>query len=379
MCPRTGRRRDRALQLKQLLAPRVNQAGGRCLAPVANVPVDERNVMRTMVLGLCTALLLTATGQAQEAKFDLPGLGGGAVSPDSTTLVVSVTPKAELVFFDTLAGKELKRVAVDFQPTYVAWGDKVLFVAQKNSGLVHVIDVDSGKEVGAGNAGGPVRNLVVVKGLCYATTGNREVAAIDAKGMATKTTAQGTFIAADPSGEFIYTCIDGKATTDVYQYKVEGTKLKYTEKSFRSLKASLINVQGLAVSMDGKAFGVVAGGGWTDQDRKKRYGIPIYGTDDMKSQLGDLDTGAYPAGVAVHPVLPLMFGCNGKEGAVFNAKSFVGGQKIAAGKEGTPVVLAFVARGQKLAYGTTGGVLKLVDLELNNDQKMQLSKAYAGK
>jgi outer membrane protein assembly factor BamB len=332
-----------------------------------------------MGLGLCVALLLATTGQAQEAKFDLPGMGGGAASPDNTTLVVALTPKAELVYIDTLGAKETKRVTVEFQPTYLAWGDKVIFAAQKNSGQVHVLDAASGKELGTGNAGGPVRNLVVVKGVCFATTGNREVSAIDAKGTATKTTAQGTFIAADPSGELVYTCIDGKATTDVYQYKVDGTKLKYTEKSFRSLKASLINVQGLAVSMDGKAFGVVAGGGWTDQDRKKRYGIPIYSTDDMKSQLGDLDTGAYPAGIAVHPVLPLLFGCNGKEGSVFNAKSFTAGQKIVAGKEGAPVVLAFVSRGQKLAYGTTGGVLKLVDLELNNDQKMQLNKAYASK
>jgi hypothetical protein len=340
----------------------------------------SKNWMRGLVV--LVAAVFVRGSHGQEATFKLPAIGGGAASPDSSTLVVSLTAKAELVFFDALAGKETKRVTVDFQPTLVAWGDKVLFVAQKSSGIVHVLDAESGKELGAGNAGDPVRNLIVVKGVCFASTSNRQVAAIDAKGTATKTEAQGTFIAADPKGDFVYTCIDGKATTDVMKYKANGPKLVYTDKSFRSLRASLINVQGMAVSLDGKAFGIVAGGGWADQDRKRHYGIPLYSTEDMKSQLGELQTGPYPSGISIHPVLPLMFACTGKEGAVFNAKSYVPGQKLTAPREGAPVVLTFVGKGQKLAWGTTSGdegALRLYDLKLTKDQQAELTKAYSGK
>ena len=343
-----------------------------------------KNWMRIGVVALVAAVFASGS-VAQEATFNLPGMGGFAVSPDNSTLVVSLTAKTELVFYDTVAGKETKRVTVEFQPTQMVWSDKVLFVAQKASGIVHVVDASSGKELGAGNAGGPVRNLAVANGICFASTSNREVAAIDAKGKSAKTTAQGTFIVASPKGDFVYTVIDGKATTDVYKYMVKGMELKNTELYFRSLRTSLINVKGVDVSGDGKQFGVIAGGGWSDLDRKRHYSVPIYNTEDMKSQLGELETGAYPCGMAVHPVLPLMFACNGKQGAVFSAKSYAAGQKLTAPREiqgaATPSVLAFVGKGQKLAWGTGGdaGVLKFYDLELTKDQKAEVTKAFSAK
>src|SRR5438270_4127743 len=124
---------------------------------------------RLGLVAVVTALCLNVS-QADEVKFNLPAMGGYAVSPDNSTLVVSLTAKAELAFFDTMAGKENKRVTVEFQPTQIVWGDKVLFVAQKASGQVHILDADSGKELAKGNAGGPVRNLAVVKGVCFAST-----------------------------------------------------------------------------------------------------------------------------------------------------------------------------------------------------------------
>jgi len=320
-------------------------------------------------VALAAVLLLASGSHGEDVKFELPAMGGFAVSSDGGTLVVSLTAKAELVYIDTEAGKESKRVSVEFQPTQMAWGDKVLFAAQKGSGTVHVLDADTGKELASGKAEGPVRNLVVVKGTCFAGTTNRQVFAIDAKGATTKTDAQGTFIAAAPKGDFVYTLVEGKATTDVYKYAANGTKLTKENEFFRSLPASLLNVKGLQVTADGKAFGVVAGGGWADQERKRHYGMPMYSTEDMKSQLGELETGAYPSGLAVHPDLPLLFACTGKDGFVFNAKSYVPGEKFAAPKEAAgaapPSVLAFVAKGKKLAWGTSGdnGVLKLYDIK----------------
>ncbi len=156
--------------------------------------------VRFIGLGLCIGVLFTNAGQGQEAKFDLPSMGGFAVSPDNLTLVVSLTAKTELVYFDTQAGKESKRVTVDFQPTQLAWHEKTLYAAQKSSAQVHILDAQSGKELATGNAGGPVRNLVAAKGICFASNDSRQVYAIDAKGRSAKTEAGGSFIAADPKG-----------------------------------------------------------------------------------------------------------------------------------------------------------------------------------
>jgi len=323
-------------------------------------------------IGLTSIFFLADRSCGEDVKFDLPAMGGGAVSPDGTTLVVSLTAKTELVLIDTVTGKEGKRITLEFQPTVLAWGDKVIFAGQKGSGVVHIISVDTGKEIATGKTESPIRNMAVVKDICFTSSSNRQVFAIDAKGTVTKPAAEGTFISATPKGDFIYTCIDGKATTDVYKYEVDGTKLTRTKESFRSLGASLINVQGLQVFGDGKSFGVVAGGGWSDQERKRHYGVPIYSTDDMKSQLGELETGAYPSGFLPHPEEPVVFASNGKQGSIYSAKSYASLQKIPAHKAvigaGVPVVLAFVGKGKKLAWGVnTGpeaGLLKIYDVEL---------------
>jgi len=341
------------------------------------------NCMKAGLVALVATVFVNG-GRGEEAKFDLPAMGGFAVSPDNSTLVVSLTAKTELAFFDTLAGKETKRVTVEFQPTQMVWSDKVIFAAQKASGQVHLLDAESGKELAVANAGGPVRNLALVKGVCFASTNNRQVYAIDAKGKSTKTDAQGTFIAADPKGAFVCTVIDGRARTDVMKYTVDGTKLKAVGTLQGKVRASLPNVQAVRISADGKQVGVVAGGGWADVDRKRHYSVPLYSTADMQSQLGELETGAYPSGCAIHPVLPLMFACTGKEGSVFNAKSYAPGAKFNAPREvagaAAPSVLAFVAKGQKLAWGTSDantGVLKFYDLELTKDQRAELNKAFS--
>jgi hypothetical protein len=355
------------------LGEEASEAGGFSPARIAEASgvsfMSMKNKFGLGWIALAAVLLLAGRSFGEDTTINLPAMGGFAASSDGGTLVVSLTAKAELVYIDTVAGKEDKRISVEFQPTQMAWGDKVLFVAQKGSGIVHVLDAATGKEVGSGKGESPIRNLVVVKGVCFASTTNRQVYAIDAKGTATKTDAQGTFIASDPKGDFVYTVIDGRATTDVMKYAVKDTKLTAEKESFRSLRASLINVQSVQITADGKAFGVVAGGGWADQERKKHYGVPLYSTEDMKSQLGELETGAYPSGFAVHPDEPYLFACNGKEGSLFKAKGFVSVQKFAAPKEEagatTPSVLAFVAKGKKLAWGSTSGdtgVLKLYDV-----------------
>jgi hypothetical protein len=90
----------------------------------------------------------------------------------------------------------------------------------------------------------------------------------------------------------------------------------------------------------------------------------------MKSQLGELETGAYPCGFIAHPDEPLLFACTGKEGSLFKAKAYTSVQKFTAPKEGAgaapPSVLVFVAKGKKLAWGNNSGdsgVLALYDIK----------------
>ena len=85
-------------------------------------------VIRTSA-ALLAVLTCANIGWAQDAQFELAAIGGAAISPDNTTLVVSQTTKTELVYFDTVAGKETKRVKVEFQPTELVWGDKAIFAA----------------------------------------------------------------------------------------------------------------------------------------------------------------------------------------------------------------------------------------------------------
>jgi hypothetical protein len=338
--------------------------------------------MKCVNIGLLSAMLSVASSRAQEPQFDLPAMGGFAVSNDNSTLVVSLTAKTSLVYFDTKAGKEAKRVTVEFQPTQLAWDGKFIFAAQKSSGQVHILDAASGKELAVGNAGGPVRNLAMAKGICFASTDSRQVFAIDAKGKSTKTSASGSFIAADPKGAFVCTVIDGRARTDVMKFNLDGKELQPAGTLQGKVGGSLQNVQAVRVSGDGKLVGVVAGGGWMDVDRKRHYGIPLYSTADMATQVGDLETGAYPSGCTFHPVLPIVFACTGKEGQVFSAKSFAPNQKIMAPREGATVVLAFVSRGQKLAWGISTGTtstLKFFDLELTDEQRAELDKVFSGK
>jgi hypothetical protein len=170
------------------------------------------------------------------------------------------------------------------------------------------------------------------------------------------------------------------------KYMVNGTKTQPAGTLAGKVGASLVNVQAVRISADGKQVGVVAGGGWADVDRKRHYSVPLYSTADMQTQLGELETGAFPCGCAVHPVLPLVFACNGNDGSIFNAKSYVQVEKFSAPRKvpgaAVPSVLAFVGKGQKLAWGVTSGdtgTLVFYDLKLTKDQQAELDKAYSGK
>ena len=172
--------------------------------------------MRKLDAGMivaAVAVVLAAVGRAPaEASFKVPPIAAGVMLPDGQTLVVSVPTQGTLIYFDTTADKEMKRVEVEFQPTLLAAQGKNLFVGAKGSGTIHVLEADAGKEVKVVKV--PGEALVTLachpaKGLLYSVNSADEVYAVDAEtGGASKSKARGQLLVVDPKdGAFVYTGI----------------------------------------------------------------------------------------------------------------------------------------------------------------------------
>jgi hypothetical protein len=72
-------------------------------------------------------------------------VGGIVLAADRQTMIVSVPSQGKLVYFDTLAEKEIKQVEVDFQPTLLAVQGKRLFAAAQGAPKVFVLEPDTAK------------------------------------------------------------------------------------------------------------------------------------------------------------------------------------------------------------------------------------------
>jgi hypothetical protein len=329
--------------------------------------------------GLCTAV-------RADAEFKLAEVGGFAMSPDNTTLAVGLRPKTELVYIDTVAGKEVKRVEIEFQPGPMAWQDKLLFVSQKAGGVIHILDADSGKEVATAAVGSTVRNLTCHprQGLAFATNISGELWMLNAKGKSMQVKRVKAHVAAmDPSeGKYLYTVYEGKIRTDLSKFAVLPNGLKFGP---TLPKACGKNLYGVFVTADGKQVGPSCGGGYDEAGSGRRhYAIPMYSTADMKTMLGEI----VPNGLmATHPVLPLAAviqmnvppnsegGCH-----IVNIRTYAEVAKLPLGKQGgNPTVLAFGGKGRKVicALSTRKGVttLQIRELTLTRAQEEAIDKA----
>src|SRR5262245_28142290 len=91
------------------------------------------------ILRLALILALAGAGElGAQTTFNTKKLGGGTVLPDGKTFVVTVPSQAKLIFYDTLAEKEIKSVEVDFQPSVIAAQKDKLFVGTKGAPIIHV-------------------------------------------------------------------------------------------------------------------------------------------------------------------------------------------------------------------------------------------------
>jgi Tol biopolymer transport system component len=351
-------------------------------------------------------------------SFTLPGMPKGWVmTPDNVTLIVSIPYRAELIYIDTVAGKESKHVSLDFQPADLAVRGKDLIAIQKGSSLLHVLDLQTGKhkkEIRAGNDflehvtcrtdGGPV----------FASNSKKEVYALDPdSGAATKTEARGLFLAIDPRGAFLYTgtqdpirehlVIRGNRRNATISLKKTGRFATIAQYSLRGTQATLVATNGsasingscLRLSPDGRRIALPGGGGFQSGDRRT-YGIAVWDALKPETLLGQVEMGgAYPMDIAFHPVLKLGVGRrNADIVQVFNSKSFAEVKTFTVpSRRGalTPQLLTFGGKGTKVLVvvppperPSRPGVeeekqetrLHLLPLELNADDRASLEKAY---
>jgi len=369
------------------------------------------------------AVLFALAGRVPaDGSVKLPPITAGVMLPDGQTLVVSVPSKGLLIYLDTTAEKETKRIDVDFQPMCLAAQGKNLFVSAKGSGMVHVLEAESGKDLKTIKVPGePISALGChpAKGLLYSVNQNNEVYAIDTDaGEATKTAAKGQLLAVDPTDDgFVYTGIQkpiqdqlvvkegrGKQVIVSLEHanlRAVAAKFKPDGKDLKLVAANdnaAVNGNSMAVSRDGKAIAMAGGGGWQSKtDTKANYAVAVFDTSDLTTLLGQVDTGPYPQGIAFHPVLDLGAAFHSgitTEIAVFKSKSCVVKDTITIQKQGIPPLLGpslliFGGRGTKIVFATLAQPLpfpvpgadqsevSFYPLTLSDADKEALNKAYS--
>ncbi len=346
-----------------------------------------------------------------ENTLAMPAPGGWVMLPDGVTLIVSQPDRAQLVYVDTAAVKETKRVDLEFKPGPLAFQGDKLFAAAQGSSLVYVLDLMTGdvkKEVKV--SGGPVLALACHprQGLLYASTGERRVLAIDPEaGTAGATPAQGMYLAVDPvNGDALYTGIQGQIKDTIEFRDLGGGRvvlqsgrsgenallLKYAVKGDTLTPVgandnAATNGACLRVSPDGKKVGIPGGGGYRPRSGTagKGYAVALFSTDDVKSLAGVVECGAYPQNLAFHPVLDLgVVDQSGSTLHLFNSKSLVEVGTIPFSTEGqTPGprsdLLTFGARGTKVVYHDRrggGAYLRFLPLTVSDKDREALDKAY---
>ncbi|OWK40327.1 hypothetical protein [Fimbriiglobus ruber] len=366
---------------------------------------------------LFLAMLLgtTCAAPAETEPIDgnmllLPAPDGWVMLPDGVTLIVSQAEKGELVYFDTVAEQETKRVSVDFKPGAMTLQGETLYVGTKGASIVHVLDAKTGKEKREITLGGDaVANLAChpSKGPVYASTTTLGVYSIDpASGTATKTAATGHFLVVDPvGGTAVFTGVQpprGQDEVIVKQlpertYKVFwdrwGTRafvLKFVPegkdlKLVSSQKNAAVNAYTLAISPDGKKVLMTSGGGWrppVEGGSGGGYGFPAFSTENLETMLGQ---GPGATNLAFHPVLNMgVANQSGRNIQLFNPKSLIGGKtfSVSAGADGRPLLITFGAKGTKVVLWNGDNPknpeegLHFLPLPLTADDRAALEKVY---
>ncbi len=388
-----------------------------------------------MLLALLAAPVLAQADakldETSSSKLSLPAPGGWVLSADGETLIISSPKTAEIIYIDTSKEKEVKRVKVKFQPAALALRGSSLYAVAKGSSMLYVLDAQTGQSKEQIRV--PGETLVQLAchpstGPLFATNDQFEVLALKmGSSKMEKTEAQGNFLAIGPKGDFLYTGTQkpiknvlvlsrgprNSVNVGVAKTNINSTIVKYSLKAEKmeplAMKGNAaINGRALAVSSDGQKIALAGGGGTQGKSGKRVYAIAVYDTTDLETQLGQVETGAFPSDVSFHPVLDI--GVAEKSGGdrelvLFDASSFAVIKtmtfKTRGGSASDAGLLTFGARGTKLIYYPPGmpvtprisssrggsrtrsgagqdqqGQLHFIPLELTDEQKAELAKAF---
>ncbi|HTU88810.1 MAG TPA: MJ0042-type zinc finger domain-containing protein [Gemmataceae bacterium] len=385
-----------------VIVRKVNGAFLRCRSgTVANRPVSE-DVLRQKMLDIFKKVTLRTT-----TLISLPAPSGAVMLPDNVTLVVSVAETANLIYFDTVAEREVKRVEVDFQPGELVVQGDTIFAAAKGTALVYALDAATGKTKKEHNLGGDgIVHLACHprKGLIYASTTKFGVVSLEpVSGAVQKPKAIGQFLAVSPDGRFLYTGVqppnrdeieivsrsDGsiRIFSDMWgpramlmKYAVDGPNLRFVA----GQNNAAVNGWWMHLTPDGKRLMMAGGGGWRPPKEGGTgggYVTAVFSTDDLQSIVQRIPFSGL--NTIFHPVLNLgVANSYGMNVWLFNAKSLVKRASIELNnqREQRPLLLVFGARGRKLILWNGDNIkneqgLHFLPLPLKSGEDEILAKA----
>ncbi len=76
--------------------------------------------------------------------IEFPKVAGWCLTPDNVTLVLSIPSQAQFIFVDTVAGKESRRLDLDFKPGPIALQGDLIYAAGEGTTLVYAVDFQTG-------------------------------------------------------------------------------------------------------------------------------------------------------------------------------------------------------------------------------------------
>lgn len=385
-----------------ILVRKVNGAFLRCRnATSKNRPMPEDDLRQAMREVFELVAIRTTT------LISLPPPSGAVMLRDNATLVVSHAETANLIYFDTMAEREIKRVEVDFQPGELIVQGDTLFAAAKGSALLYALEAATGKVKKEYNLGGD--GIVHIachprSGLIYASTTKFGVVSLDpASGTVNKTKALGQFLAVSPGGKFLYTGVqppdrdeiefifrrDGSVRlySDTWgpravlmKYAVDGSDLRFVS----GQNNAAVNGWWMHLTPDGKRLMMVSGGGWRPPKEGGTgggYVTAVFRTDNLQAVAQQIPFSGL--NTIFHPVLNLgVANSYGMFLTLFNGKSLVKRTAIELNKEreSRPLLLMFGGKGRKLILWNGDNMQKeqglhFLPLPLKPEEEAALAKA----
>jgi predicted Zn finger-like uncharacterized protein len=385
-----------------VIVRKINGAFLRCRnGTVDRRPVSDDELRQTMLDVFKQVTIRTTT------LIPLPPPSGAVLLPDNATLVVAIAETANLIYFDTIAEREVKRVEVDFQPGELIVQGDTIFAAAKGSALIYALDAATGKATKEYNLGGDgIVHLACQprKGLIYASTTKFGVVSLDPVSGAVHTPkAAGQFLAVSPDGKYLYTGVqppdldeieiirrrDGSIHifSDMWgprafltKYAVDGSDLRFVT----CQNNAAVNGRWMHLTPDGKRILMVGGGGWRPPKEGGTGGgyiTAIFSADNLNTKLQPIPFSGL--NTIFHPVLNLGVTNNyGLYLTVFNGKSLVKRTdiNISFQREDRPSLLMFGGKGRKLILWNGNNIqteqgLHFLPLPLKPEEEAALDKA----